>query len=631
MKTKAVTMFNAITGIDERYLSEAEAHPAKPRNAWRRWAAIAASLVLAAGLGTILLLGRGPASSGNGTVPNDEYYSVYVGPVLPMTAQGDLDGLTLTREVDYDFSPYTADKDVPGSALVTDRYVLTNLTNEEKHLTLCYPVSGRLSDETLRSLAFTVDGAAVTPDFHLGHGIEQTKEYTLSWNEYRELLDQPDNLRSSLLPEATLDDLAIVYTLAKDGALEDAENHVRLQFRIDPEKTGVFVSGITSYSSDKNTGEVTLNFYVDRRATSSSEPCTLVLMGGDLDAYALEASDGNGSDGWRLDRQETSLKEAILAYYVWMTGEENASPDQTSFAAVARLLEDRGWPTLQNAAYEGLTSTGDLITAAWNMSRVMYETVNVVVPAGESMIFVASLEKEASYRTDSSAQQGGDGGYDLITQAGSALNFTEQSASVAGLDYVEIVDNNFGFDPEAGITAVTLDLDVPYYWMHLRRSGLRNSSGLPAAPVSTEAEGQFPSEMSMEELEEKLGFGYTLFNEDAYPGTIVSKYDDSLGETGGILLEYTFDGFFVYAMKYEESGIDAYDGWETEYAERGSEVINGVEVRFRGQPMVPDYRGVAFWKQNGYQFILNCETAPGSDIMSVLPLFMELPLHGDQS
>ena len=157
------------------------------------------------------------------------------------------------------------------------------------------------------------------------------------------------------------------------------------------------------------------------------------------------------------------------------------------------------------------------------------------------------------------------------------------------------------------------------------------SSTLPEKPISTEVEVHFPAEMSMEELEEKLGFGYTLFNEDAYPGTIVSKYDDSLGETGGILLEYTFDGFTVYVMKYEEGEIDAYDGWETEYAERGSEVINGVEVRFRGQPMVPDYRGVAFWRQNGYQYILNCETAPGSDIMSLLPLFMEIPPHDDSN
>jgi hypothetical protein len=143
----------------------------------------------------------------------------------------------------------------------------------------------------------------------------------------------------------------------------------------------------------------------------------------------------------------------------------------------------------------------------------------------------------------------------------------------------------------------------------------------PAETIHTEP--VFPIEMTMEELEAKLGYGYMLPDENAYPGSIISKYDESLGENGGILLEYTFDGFTVYAMKYEETEIDAYDGWEPEYAERGSEVINGVEVRFRGQSMVPDYRGIAFWRQNGYQYILNCETAPSTDIMTILPIFIE--------
>lgn len=143
----------------------------------------------------------------------------------------------------------------------------------------------------------------------------------------------------------------------------------------------------------------------------------------------------------------------------------------------------------------------------------------------------------------------------------------------------------------------------------------------PAETIHTEP--VFPIEMTMEELEAKLGYGYMLPDENAYPGSIISKYDESLGENGGILLEYTFDGFTVYAMKYEETEIDAYDGWETEYAERGSEVINGVEVRFRGQATVPDYRGIAFWRQNGYQYILNCETAPSTDIMTILPIFIE--------
>ena len=65
MKTKAETMYDAVTGIDERYLEEAEAHPARIRKTWVRWVATAAALVLAAGLGSqIWLKSHSPASTG---------------------------------------------------------------------------------------------------------------------------------------------------------------------------------------------------------------------------------------------------------------------------------------------------------------------------------------------------------------------------------------------------------------------------------------------------------------------------------------------------------------------------------------------------------------------------------------
>ena len=139
------------------------------------------------------------------------------------------------------------------------------------------------------------------------------------------------------------------------------------------------------------------------------------------------------------------------------------------------------------------------------------------------------------------------------------------------------------------------------------------------------AEPHATPEMSMEELEAKLGYGYQLPDESTYSGTIISKFDDSLGEDGGILLQYELeDTSYVFAAKYPDLGTDAYDEWWTDYAERGSEIVNGVEVRFRGDSTRPDYRGIAYWKQNGFQYTLYCETSPFTDIMSILPLFIEV-------
>ena len=468
MKTKAETMYDAVTGIDERYLEEAEAHPARTRKPWVRWVATAAALVLAAGLGSqIWLKSHGPASTGDGGASDGEYYSVYAGPILPLTALGDLDGLCATRDVCYDFSSFQADN-FSSCAQVRDRYVLTNQTDREKKLTLCYPVSGCLSDKTLSSLRFTVDGAAVTPAFHMGHGIKWAKNNLGSWNEYRELLESPGNLTASLAPEPALEQSALVYTLVEEVSGQSEEDAVSLRFRIDPASTGLYASGITTYSVNEQSGGVILGFYIDRREAAEQEPCRLVLVGGDLQDPVLDASVGSGTGTWRLERQELPLAEAIEADLVWMSGNDAVQLSQADRAAAARFLEDMGNATLQNAEYDGIMTAGALLSAALQQDRVMYETLELTVPAQGSVDVEIFQEKEASYSTSADAQQGGARAYDLMTQAGSELLFEKQEASVTGLDQVKIIENNFGFDQEKGVTAVTLDPAVPYYWMQLQ-------------------------------------------------------------------------------------------------------------------------------------------------------------------
>ena len=148
-------------------------------------------------------------------------------------------------------------------------------------------------------------------------------------------------------------------------------------------------------------------------------------------------------------------------------------------------------------------------------------------------------------------------------------------------------------------------------------------------PIFMEEESLDPNvmtPMTMEELEKRLGFGYKLPDESEYEGEIIPMIDPSIGENGGIALEYrpNKDAGPVYVWKYEKDPEnDAYDTWQTDLAERGSEVIQGVEVRFRGNPTLPDYKGVAYWQQNGFQYVLTCETSPFTDMMAVLPLFLE--------
>ncbi|MBR6119996.1 MAG: hypothetical protein IKQ04_06740 [Oscillospiraceae bacterium] len=126
-----------------------------------------------------------------------------------------------------------------------------------------------------------------------------------------------------------------------------------------------------------------------------------------------------------------------------------------------------------------------------------------------------------------------------------------------------------------------------------------------------------PEEMTMEEIEAELGFGYQLPDVSEHNGKIQCAADN-----GTLALGYTSDEFVgrVVIWKSVKTDQDVYASWD-QWPESGQETVEGVQVRFRGNS--PDYKGIAFWTQDGYQYVMNCETAPGSDIMSILPLFIE--------
>ncbi len=59
--------------------------------------------------------------------------------------------------------------------------------------------------------------------------------------------------------------------------------------------------------------------------------------------------------------------------------------------------------------------------------------------------------------------------YDMVTTLGSVLPFTGQSASLSGTDSIEIIRQNFDFDPENGIDHVDLDLNEPRYYIEVQK------------------------------------------------------------------------------------------------------------------------------------------------------------------
>ena len=111
----------------------------------------------------------------------------------------------------------------------------------------------------------------------------------------------------------------------------------------------------------------------------------------------------------------------------------------------------------------------DILAETVSHDRVLYLAFPVTVPAGGSVSLECALWKEPSFDyACSGSDNEGLQGYDLTTRLGSALEFTRQSAVLVNTENVDLTGQNFGFDPERGVTAVELDLNEAHYYMELR-------------------------------------------------------------------------------------------------------------------------------------------------------------------
>ena len=112
----------------------------------------------------------------------------------------------------------------------------------------------------------------------------------------------------------------------------------------------------------------------------------------------------------------------------------------------------------------------DMVQDITVVDRVCWVTAQVTIPAGGSVTVTASMAKGDSYDFYCGhTENQGVSGYDLVTALGSNLTFTGQTAALTGWEEMEIVRQNFGFDPENGVTSVTLDPGEEHYYLEVRR------------------------------------------------------------------------------------------------------------------------------------------------------------------
>ena len=212
-------------------------------------------------------------------------------------------------------------------------------------------------------------------------------------------------------------------------------------------------------------------------------PKYLVVVGEDVENIRTAVYATGGWDpelevegGVSIDRYETDLDTALWEMaqllFAGSLRMEYGTMEEADFEMYYALLCD--WLTTYGLLsddvverYEyGMLGENDFAT----VERVFYARAAVTLPPEGSVTVSAELLKKASFDYACTGSDNvGVSGYDAVTTLGSNLKFCAQRARLEDRGLVEIVRENFGFDPEKGVTEVELDMNREHYYIEVRR------------------------------------------------------------------------------------------------------------------------------------------------------------------
>lgn len=516
---KEEKLFEAIGNIDEKYVLEAAAEVSvKKRVRMKCLAAAACVCVLIGGIAGVIGSGLfGAATSpGQGVGGSDGItYMSYAGPVFPLSASVANEAISAERNIDFSFSPYRIRtesyedrgethyyENYSSASIITDSYVLSNASDEEQSVTLLYPFADDLIGSHSDMPKLTVNGEAVQGALHIGpycgafRNTSGDDNDTLmlnlaglnSWEGYRDVVEAGYQASAfDALPR--LQEAVTVYELSDfyydDGGTGEAPT-LNVSFPLDFESSMILTYGFNGGSNDYDNRHCERSFFIPKSFNPDyGESKYIIVLGDDIGVYSVKGYTNGGcktevtNAGATVTRYETTLGEIIektaslylehSASFIYGDVETDMlsfiSPE--TFAVLAsELICNYGFLSERSVERYSEGMLDSLYSDVCIQERIMYLSFDVTVPAGGELAVSALFTKKASM--DFIGEQKGRNGYDTVTQLGSCLRFTRQTASLSGTEYVDMIRSNIGFDPENGITSVILDPAQEHYWIDVR-------------------------------------------------------------------------------------------------------------------------------------------------------------------
>ena len=389
--------------------------------------------------------------------------------------------------------------------LVTDSYTLTNSSDEAQTVSVLYPFASSLGSlETLRP-TLTLNGAELETKLHAGSyaggfegawgsGNESMGSVNLrqlrSWESYAALLEDGTYLDRAMGGFLDFSDVPVtVYTLSDPWGPEEDNKagipnpSIRVMFDLDYSKTQVLSYGFNGGLWDEENGIMGKSFSIPQKTESRyGESYYLLVIGDDIHDLTTQGYVTGGWDttdtidaGVTVTRTESDLETSLrmlaaLDERDWAVSEPESEEDFELYFGLLKeqllsygVLSSDPVERYENGDFEGMHDVR-------GVARVFWLEAEITVPANGSVTLVSSARKEASFDyACAGTENKGVKGFDLVTRLASSLTFTGQSAHLEDRGLIDIVRQNFGFDPENGILDVTLDENTPHYYLEVKR------------------------------------------------------------------------------------------------------------------------------------------------------------------
>ena len=504
-------LFDALTDVREEFINEAKEHKfKKSRKALIQRSAIAASFALILGIGSLVLFNNdslpapgGHTGGGGGRPEGATTFMSYAGPIFPLSLMGDADGVTAGREIIFDFSEFGETRllgtDVylsHNDIMITDNYVLSNDTATDKTIQILYPFAGRFSD--LYKLRPSVDANGIMLETNLTAGSysggftgiegKQGDRVNLrevdTWEGYLEVLADGEYIRQAFGSFTTPDQTVTIYEFSnvKGDHNKSVAPTLAASFNLDYDNTVVLTYNFNGGEFNHDMGFMRRSFFTPREGLSGHDNNYYMLVIGDditnLDIRGFE----NGACNPREEvdhvtadvrRYEANLNDMLALmfadYMDWHLPYEIANGIlDLYFRAAVELLFEHGLLAADPASRYHTGEILEVFVETFHMERVFYLTAEVEIPAGEGVKLSIAQVKQGSFDFfGGSGSNVGVSGYDMLTTFSSNLSFTGMAAGLKGSERINIVRQNFGFDLANGILSVTLDLQIPHYYLEV--------------------------------------------------------------------------------------------------------------------------------------------------------------------